>query len=129
VSFGAISRHPGAHQHGASQDRGPLEKKFFIGKIAGAGYPSQQGIDRDLLKNESPEVPSIVDVVGIPRAKMVVGTPMHRVVEIKRSRIEGQFFQQFRIKPRLLQQVGIGLPENLQCPLDQGVVGPWATPT
>ena len=129
VARRAVAGGAGGHQDRAGQHGGRFEQQLVARGRGGRFAPAiavgrriharQQRIERDLLQHEAAIVAAVVDAVQIPLAEVVIGPLAGRVIEVVGPRIERQLFDQLRIEPGLLQNLGIGVAENRQRSLDQ----------
>jgi hypothetical protein len=91
-------------------------------------HPVEQGIERDLPDDEPSVTSPTIDVVGVPFAELIVWAAVDRVAEVVTSRIKGVFVQGLEIEIGLVEQLGIGLLEQLDQLGDHVVIAPFDRP-
>ncbi len=110
MATGAIAGGAGRHKNCAGQNGGGLEHQLLArnGRAVGGRIEArEERVERHLLQHEAAVVAAIIDVIQVPLAKVVIRALAGRVVEVVGAGIEGQFFDELRIEPGLLADVGV----------------------
>ena len=96
-------------------------------KVVPLLQPMPDGLQRRLLNDEPPRAAGVVQSVHVPLAEEIIGTPVHRMVEIVRPRIQGQFVELIQRNHGVEEYRRLGLP-SISRPLRPAPIRPDGRP-
>ncbi len=93
MGIGAAAADAGRHQDRSGQHGCRFEASVFVRNVQRFLGATHQRVQCHLLDDKASIVPSIVNVIGVPLSKVIVGTFVGGVVKVVSPWIKRQFIQ------------------------------------
>ena len=87
VGAGPVGANSRAHQHDACQHGGGFKHEFLARQLAFRLHAIENRFERDLMDDEPPGIPGVVELAEVPLAVEIVGALIDRMIEIVCPRV------------------------------------------